>query len=180
MKSSKVARQLLPSLHGRGWGWVIFFLLSCQSGKENVYRYVGGEIRLEVVNDTLSILRHIPTSYSPPSMGGVGGESSFSLPYPTFRLSCGDLTGDGTPEIGVGVVKRTRFSPEKEKRLFIFHLTEGCLIRPLWMGSHVGARLDDFRFDDRHVCTTEHDADGNTFNRTYELTSFGLKPVTAL
>ncbi len=157
---------------GRGlWGWVFLLLFAaCSAGeKENVYRYAAGEIRLDVVNDSLSIIRHLAKD---------GREvSAFSLPYPTYRFCCGDLTGDGIPEIGVGVIKPTRFSPQPDKRLFLFHLTEGRLIRPLWMGSHVGARLDDFRFDGPLIRTTERDASDSLIHRTYKLSSFGIKPV---
>ena len=147
-----------------------FLLSACTDGKETVYRYAGGEIRLETAGDSLSILLHIPR-------GSDANPSEFQLPYPTFRLSCGDLTGDGIPEIGVGVIKRTRFSPEPDKRLFLFHLTDGNLIRPLWMGSHVGGRLDDFYISDALIHTDEHNAADSTFHRTYKLTSFGIKPV---
>ena len=148
-----------------------FLLLACSSGdREGVYRYADGEIRLDVVNDSLSILRHFAKD---------GREvSAFRLPYPTYRFCCGDLTADGIPEIGVGVIKPTRFSPQPDKRLFLFHLTEGRLIRPLWMGSHVGARLDDFRFDGTLIRTTERDASDSLIHRTYKLSSFGIKPVS--
>lgn len=147
-----------------------FLLLACSSGdREGVFRYAVGEIRLDVVNDSLSIIRHLAKD---------GREvSAFSLPYPTYRFCCGDLTGDGIPEIGVGVIKPTRFSPQPDKRLFLFHLTEGRLIRPLWMGSHVGARLDDFRFDGPLIRTTERNASDSLIHRTYKLSSFGIKPV---
>ena len=162
----------LPSLHGRGWGWVFLLLFAaCSAGdREGVYRYADGEIRLDVVNDSLSILRNFAKD---------GREvSAFRLPYPTYRFCCGDLTADGIPEIGVGVIKPTRFSPQPDKRLFLFHLTEGRLIRPLWMGSHVGARLDDFRFDGTLIRTTERDASDSLIHRTYKLSSFGIKPVS--
>ena len=146
-----------------------FIFAACSEG-ENVYRYADGEIRLDVISDSLSILRHCLAD---------GSEvSSFELPYPTFRFCCDDLTGDGIPEIGVGVIKGTRFSPEPDKRLFLFHLTDGRLIRPLWMGSHVGARLDDFRFDDALIRTVERGSADSLIHRTYKLSSFGLKPVS--
>ena len=147
---------------------ITLLLAACTGNRDNIYRYAGGEIRLESMGDS-SIIRHIPCDGRAPS--------EFPLPYPTFRLSCGDLTGDGIPEIGVGVIKCTRFSPEPDKRLFLFHLTDGNLIRPLWMGSHVGGRLDDFHIGNALIHTDEHNAADSTFHRTYKLTSFGIKPV---
>ena len=59
-----------------------------------------GEIRLEHIHDSLSVLRHF-----------IDGTevSEWELPYPVYRFDCGDLTGDGTPEIAVGVIKPTRY-----------------------------------------------------------------------
>ena len=55
-----------------------------------------GEIRLEHIHDSLSVLRHF-----------IDGTevSEWELPYPVYRFDCGDLTGDGTPEIAVGVIE---------------------------------------------------------------------------
>ena len=147
----------------------VLLLVACTGDKEKVYRYAGGKICLETVGD-YSILRHIPCDGNAPS--------EFLLPYPTFRFACGDLTGDGLPEIGVGVIKRTRFSPEPDKRLWVFHLTEGRLIRPLWMGSHVGGRLRDFRFDGDRIVTSEYTRTDSLVQRTYRLGAFGLEYVT--
>jgi hypothetical protein len=176
MKKEKMKHKMSRLQHLTGKAiyssfFFLFFSFAACNERDNVYRYAEGEIRLDVINDSLSILRHCLTD---------GREvSSFKLPYPTFRFCCGDLTGDGIPEIGVGVIKRTRFSPETDKRLFLFHLTDGRLIRPLWMGSHVGARLDDFRFgDDALIRTIEHNATDSLIYRTYKLSSFGLKPVS--
>lgn len=54
-----------------------------------------GEIRLEHIHDSLSVLRHF-----------IDGTevSEWELPYPVYRFDCGDLTGNGTPEIAVGVI----------------------------------------------------------------------------
>jgi len=178
----KMMKRTIPILHSACRAICFFFFIllfsfiyiSCTANNKNVYRYAGGELRLDVVNDSLSIIRHLAPD---------GHElSSFRLPYPTYRFCCGDLSGDGLPEIGVGVIKSTRFSPEPDKRLFIFHLTDGRLIRPLWMGSHVSGRLLDFHFTHdetgRHgtyVVTTEQCAADSIVHRTYKLSAFGLK-----
>ena len=72
-----------------------------------------GEIRLEHIHDSLSVLRHF-----------IDGTevSEWELPYPVYRFDCGDLTGNGTPEIAVGVIKPSRYFPHPEKRLFLFKL----------------------------------------------------------
>ena len=44
----------------------------------------------------------------------------WTLPYPVYRMEEGDVDGNGTIEALVGVVKATRFYPEKGRRLFIF------------------------------------------------------------
>jgi len=104
--------------------------------------------------------------------------SLWSLPYPVYRLELGDLNADGTPEIAVGVTKPTRYSPKNEKRLFIFKLYKGRLIRPLWMGSHVAATLDDFTIDNSttpaSIVTREHNAQGQRLQGLYHLGGFGL------
>jgi hypothetical protein len=57
----------------------------------------------------------------------------------------GDVDGNGTTDALVGVIKRTRFRPEKDRRLFIFK-NKNTLIRPLWMGSKLGGILVDFKY----------------------------------
>ena len=37
----------------------------------------------------------------------------WSLPYPVYRMEMGDVDGNGTIEALVGVIKATRFYPEK-------------------------------------------------------------------
>lgn len=104
---------------------------------------------------------------------------SFSLPWPVYRFDCGDLTGDGMPEVCVGVVKPTRYHRHPDRRLFVFHLFEGRYIRPLWMGSRVGSHLVDF-----HVCrdsapavvhTIERLPDSACLRREYFWRGFGLQ-----
>lgn len=103
---------------------------------------------------------------------------SISLPYPIYRFDCGDLTGDGVPEVCVGVVKPTRYWSEG-KRLFIYHLYRGRYIRPLWLGSRVGRPLLDF-----HICrdsmparihTEECGPDSTRIRNEYSYQGFGLR-----
>lgn len=69
----------------------------------------------------------------------------WKLPYPVFRFQTGDIDSDGSEEMLVGVIKRTRFDSSLNKRIFIFNNYEGT-VRPLWLGSRLGIPLIDFRF----------------------------------
>lgn len=104
---------------------------------------------------------------------------SLLLPYPTYRFCCGDLSGDGIPEVCVGVEKNTRYWHQKDRRLFIYHLWHGKYIRPLWLGSRVGHRLLDFDVCrdsvPARILTTEMKPDSTLLHALYKLQGFGLK-----
>lgn len=130
-----------------------------------------GELRLVGVNDSTHIIRHEVN-------GRVADE--WQLPYQVFRFDCGDLTGDGMPEVAVGVVKATRYWPQPDRRLFIFHLFHGRLIRPLWLGSRVGGRLVDFCIERDSVPALVHTWEmvgdsASLTERLYVMNGFGLK-----
>lgn len=90
---------------------------------------------MEQVNDSTSflVLRTDSTT------------DKWKLPYPVYQFQTGDVDGDGSIDAMVGVIKRTRFRPEKGRRLFIFK-NKNSLIRPLWMGSKLGGILVDFKY----------------------------------
>ena len=46
--------------------------------------------------------------------------NGWRLPYPVYQYQTGDVDGDGRTDAIVGVVKGTRFYPEKARRIFIF------------------------------------------------------------
>lgn len=128
------------------------------------------QLSIEQITDSFSVVRLF-----------VDDElmDTLSLPYPVYRFDYGDLTGNGIPEVTVGVIKPTKYWKEPAKRLFIYHLYHGRYIRPLWLGSRVGSPLVDFE-----VCrdsfpavihTTEMRADSSTFRAEYRLQGFGLK-----
>ncbi|MDH6305014.1 hypothetical protein M2459_001751 [Parabacteroides sp. PF5-5] len=104
--------------------------------------------------------------------------SSWPLDYPVYRYDSGDITGNGKPDIAVGVIKPTRFDPKPDKRLFIFRITDDFYIRPLWLGSRVSQPLEDFcirRDEIRHmVCTIEREQSGNYLVAEYRWRGFGL------
>ena len=71
--------------------------------------------------------------------------NGWRLPYPVYQFQTGDIDGDGSEDAMVGVVKSTRFYPQKARRLFIFKQVRGKS-RPLWLGSKLGGILEDFRY----------------------------------
>lgn len=97
---------------------------------------------------------------------------SWQLPYPVYRMETGDVDGDGSPDALVGVIKSTRFHPEKGRRLFIFKNYHG-LVRPLWLGSKLGGRLVDFHFADGTIRSLETASDSSFVVAEYEWAGFG-------
>lgn len=97
----------------------------------------------------------------------------WELPYPVYRFCTGDVDGDGSIDAMVGVVKGTRFHPEKGHRLFIFKNYKG-LVRPLWLGSKLGGILEDFRFTDGKIRSLERTTDGRYVVAEYRWAHFGM------
>ena len=106
--------------------------------------------------------------------------NDWRLPYPVYQFQTGDVDGDGRADAMVGVVKSTRFYPEKARRLFIFkqvistaaHSKGQVKARPLWLGSKLGGILEDFRY----VAPAEGDSMGRI--RALESTTDSLYVVT--
>lgn len=150
-----------------------FLLVSCHQETSRFAWHDGTcqlEVSLEKKNDSLHIL-HLT--------GGQGDTlSSWKLPYPVYRFDYGDVTGDGVPEVIVGVIKPTRYDLHTRKRLFIFRIAQGQYIRPLWFGSRVGQPLEDFRvirsLKPAHIRTMERERDGRLLVADYTMGSFGL------
>ena len=99
--------------------------------------------------------------------------NDWQLPYPVYQFQTGEVDGDGHVDAMVGVVKATRFYPEKGRRLFIFKLVNGKP-RPLWLGSKLGGRLEDFRFTDGRLRALERDKDGRYAVSDYTWGGFGM------
>ena len=131
-----------------------------------------GRIELVAVDSTWEI-RH----YSDGKLLDV-----WPLLHHVYQFDCGDLTGDGIPEILVGVIKATRYRHEQAKRVFIFNPYKGRRIRPLWLGTRLGLPLKDFKVERDSVPamihTWERDTDGTTVERVYRQQGFGLKYVS--
>ena len=73
----------------------------------------------------------------------------------------------------VGVIKSTRFYPEKARRLFIFKQVNGKA-RALWMGSKLGGILEDFRFVDGKIRALESTTDSLFVVSDYKWDKFGM------
>lgn len=136
------------------------------------YRCAIGEgvLRLVSVTDSTYSIEHV-----------VNGKvaDTWTLNYPVYRFTCGDMTGDSIPEVLVGTIKTTKYRHSKDRRLFIFHLYKGRFIRPLWLGSRVGSPLIDFEVMTdtvpNLVHTWERNKDGDTIEILYRYKGFGLK-----
>jgi len=89
-----------------------------------------------------------------------------------YRFCTGDVDGDGSIDALVGVVKKTRFHQEEGRRIFIFKQIDGK-VRPLWLGSRLGATLVDFRFVDGCIRALETDSKGKYGVTDYRWNDFG-------
>lgn len=99
--------------------------------------------------------------------------NEWRLPYPVYRFCTGDVDGDGSIDAMVGVVKKTRFHREIGRRIFIFKQVDGK-VRPLWLGSRLGATLVDFRFVNGCVRALETDGKGKYGVTDYCWNDFGM------
>lgn len=141
--------------------WIALIAMVLCSSCDSALEYEEGpySIRLETIHDSLHVLR----------LSVEGTETdTLVLPYEVYQFDCGDLTGDGNPEVCVGVIKSTRYWP-RGKRLFIYKLYHGRWIRPLWLGSKVG-NLESFRVERDSV-----PARIITNEAQYRYQGFGLK-----
>lgn len=151
------------------------FVLEKVNDSTFIYSSHSKQGRINLVTDSLHHVCH----YVEDSLMDV-----WSIRDSVYQFDCGDMNADSIPEILVGVICATRYRPEMDKRLYIFKLYKGELIRPLWLGSRVGLPLADFRVErdsvPNMVHTWEWDTDSTLVQAIYRLQGFGLKFVTYL
>ena len=117
---------------------------------------------LKQINDTCNVLVLTTDSMS----------DEWMLHYPVYQFRVGDVDSDGIEEALVGVVKSTRFYPEKGNRLFVFKNRDGR-VRPLWMGSRLGEEIVDFRVADGKLVSIERCRNGQYNLDEWEWSRFG-------
>ena len=145
----------------------------CSCRKENRFEWQVNQRHMEVsLNKESDSLYVIHLNTDQPS------HSVWKLPYPVYQFDYGDITGNGVPEIIVGVIKPTRFDPKPDKRLFIYRIADEAYIRPLWLGSRVAQPLEDFRIireeTPTRIRTLERERSGNFLVAEYIWRGFGL------
>ena len=99
--------------------------------------------------------------------------NDWRLPYPIYQFQTGDVDGDGSIDAMVGVVKATRFYPEKGRRLFIFKQVNKKA-RPMWLGSKLGGILQDFKFTNGLIRSLERANDSLYVVAEYKWGGFGM------
>jgi len=124
---------------------------------------------IEHVNDSLNYL----------VLTENGQQDKWKLAYPVYQFQTGDVDGDGKTDALVGVIKGTRYYPEKARRLFIYKNKNGR-VRAMWMGSKVGGPIDDFRFVDGRIRVLGHTTDGKYVVAEYQWQGFGLEFICYL
>lgn len=124
---------------------------------------------IETANDSLNYLTLKTDSTT----------DKWPLPYPVYRLETADVNGDGRTEALVGVIKSTRFYPQKGRRLFVFKNYKNR-VRAMWMGSKLGGILQDFRFVDGVVRSLETTTKGQYVVAEYRWQGFGFEFVRFL
>ena len=117
---------------------------------------------LKRTNDTCSVLVLTTESMS----------DEWLLSYPVYQFRTGDVDGDGEEEALVGVVKSTRFYPEKGNRLFVFKNRDGR-VRPLWLGARLGEEIVDFCVGDGKLISIERCRNGQYNLDEWEWSRFG-------
>ena len=100
--------------------------------------------------------------------------NDWRLPYPVYQFQTGDVDGDGHIDAMVGVIKSTRFYPEKARRIFIFKEINKKA-RPMWLGSKLGGILEDFRYVDGKIRALESTKDSLYVVSDYVWGGFGMK-----
>lgn len=154
-----------------------FTFNSCSESKNDTesFEWKGGKVWLDRISHDQNCIRFTRN----------GEDVSVQpLPWPVYRFTFGDLNGDSIPEIAVGVIKKTPYWQQVDRRLFIYGLYKGRDFYPVWRGSHVASKLIDFTIDSStqpaKVHTLEQRADSSHYEAEYVLGAFGLRFIKYL
>ena len=99
-----------------------------------------------------------------------------------WKLTSGDVDGDGRFEVAVGVYKKSRYDPVWAKRVFFYKLGKERLL-PKWLGSRLSRRFDDFVLADldgdatHELVALERRPGGGHLLGVYRWHSFGFRWV---
>lgn len=110
---------------------------------EHEYRYQradGKEGRIVLIanTDSTSILQY---------WRGDSLASTWPINCQVFQFHCADLTGNGVPDIALGVIHQSRYARYRSKRIWLLKLYDEDVIRPLWLSSRLTHNLIDFEIE---------------------------------
>ncbi|MCL2335782.1 MAG: hypothetical protein FWC57_06930, partial [Endomicrobia bacterium] len=94
---------------------IVFFIFGCKEKENNAFKFSlnGSETVVSLVKIENNVFDIKAVTHL------AGGENIVSvrrLNYPVYRFECADITGDGIPEIAVGVIKPNHLDPKPDKR----------------------------------------------------------------
>lgn len=97
-----------------------------------------------------------------------------------WKITMGDVDGDGIDDISIGVYKESPLHPVMAKRPFIYNYTDGDL-KPLWRGSRLSKPFTDYDFMDMdgegidELISIETLSDDRKVINTYQWKGFGFE-----
>jgi hypothetical protein len=103
--------------------------------------------------------------------------SGLSQPLKPWKLQIGDVDGDGSEDLMVGVYKKAQFHPVTAKRPFIYGW-DGKTMYPKWLGSRLSRPFTDFVLADFgsgvRIVAVEQTRDGANELAVYKWDGFGV------
>lgn len=97
-----------------------------------------------------------------------------------WKITMGDVDGDGIDDISIGVYKESPLHPVMAKRPFIYNFIDGDL-KPLWRGSRLSKPFTDYDFIDidgdgiDELISIEILSDDRRLINTYKWKGFGFE-----